>query len=250
MIQTLERADRIIAAVAGAPNGAMSLGELAAATGLHRSTAFTLARSLAALGWLDQDVRSRAYRLGAKPYAHARRSGPAPDVLAAARPAMLRLAATTRENVSLALATPGQATIVLSIEGGGAKRGATNQGRAAPYHASAVGKAILAHLDARARRRVLEGSLARYTRHTLTDARRLGRDLTAIQRAGYATALDEEETGTHAVAAPVFDRAGAVVGAIAVWGLASRLDASKLDRLGPAVRAECGAASEALAHGA
>jgi DNA-binding IclR family transcriptional regulator len=91
-----------------------------------------------------------------------------------------------------------------------------------------MGKALLAGLSEREVERLLGSRrLRRFTPTTITDRRRLARELEEIRRQGYA--LDDEETfpGIRCVAAPLCDREGRVLAAISVTAPTQRMGASR-----------------------
>jgi DNA-binding IclR family transcriptional regulator len=106
-----------------------------------------------------------------------------------------------------------------------------------PLHASAVGKAILAFLPTAESRHFLSESQPRLTKHTAT-ATSLRTELKVIRESGLATERDEAVLGESSLAAPIFDHAENVVGAIGIVdvtevifprGIAKRLTAAVLE---------------------
>jgi DNA-binding IclR family transcriptional regulator len=99
-----------------------------------------------------------------------------------------------------------------------------------PAHATALGKALLAHAPPRVVQEVLDAGLPSYTPHTLTTAWQLHAALAATRRKGIATSRWELCEGECAAAVPVFGPHGAVVGALelAVDNLASGLHDARL----------------------
>lgn len=83
-----------------------------------------------------------------------------------------------------------------------------------PAHATALGKALLAHAPPPVVQEVLDAGLPSYTPHTLTTAWQLHAALAATRRKGMATSRWELREGECAVAVPVFGPHGAVVGAL------------------------------------
>jgi len=75
---------------------------------------------------------------------------------------------------------------------------------------------LLAHASAEKQEAVLSSPLARYTRYTITDPRRLRRILAEVRLVGYAISERQIQNISSSVAAPVRDRTGAVVAAISV----------------------------------
>jgi DNA-binding IclR family transcriptional regulator len=57
------RAFSILEVIAGNPSG-ISLGDLSRSVGLHKSTAFRMVRTMAALGYVTQTKDRKLYRVG------------------------------------------------------------------------------------------------------------------------------------------------------------------------------------------
>jgi DNA-binding IclR family transcriptional regulator len=83
-----------------------------------------------------------------------------------------------------------------------------------PAHATALGKALLAHAPPSVVQEVVERGLPSYTPHTLTSAWQLHAALAATRRKGLAISRWELREGECAIAVPVFGPHGAVVGAL------------------------------------
>lgn len=85
-----------------------------------------------------------------------------------------------------------------------------------PAHASALGKAMLAFAPDEADRVLSAGELRSMTGETLTSPDDVRRQLADVRTSGIAREQDEAVLGEGAVASPVFDSWGDVVGAIGV----------------------------------
>ena len=96
-------------------------------------------------------------------------------------------------------------------------------GAAIPWHACALGHAIVAYLPTAARTRALTGDLAPLTGRTKTTRSALSRALTQVRQRGYAVEDQEATVGDAGIAAPILARDGVVAGAIGVVGAADRL---------------------------
>jgi DNA-binding IclR family transcriptional regulator len=96
-------------------------------------------------------------------------------------------------------------------------------GAAIPWHACALGHAIVAYLPPGERARALAGDLAPLTGRTKTSRAALGRVLAQVRKQGYAVEDQEATVGDAGVAAPILSRDGVVAGAIGVVGAADRL---------------------------
>jgi DNA-binding IclR family transcriptional regulator len=91
-----------------------------------------------------------------------------------------------------------------------------------PVHASALGKAILAHAPGAVVDDLTAEPLPRLTGRTLTE-RPLRDELDQVRERGFARERDEAVLGEASIAAPIFDHAGHAVGAIGVVGDTERI---------------------------
>jgi len=96
-----------------------------------------------------------------------------------------------------------------------------------PCHATAAGKALLAHRHPW-RASVVSQSLERYTDRTLTTAAAIEREVVRVRERGCAIEDREYRADMRAIAAPVFNAAGQ---AIAALGVSSALDGLPGERL-------------------
>jgi DNA-binding IclR family transcriptional regulator len=120
-------------------------------------------------------------------------------------------------------------------------------GAAVPWHACALGHAIVAWLDDDAQKALLAGPAQRLTGKTLTDPEALQQALVATRERGYAVEDQEATLGDGGLAAPVFDWSGRAVGALGIVGPVERLLApGRQGRLADAVRSTARALSRDL----
>jgi len=96
-------------------------------------------------------------------------------------------------------------------------------GAAIPWHACALGRAIMAYLPEMERAHALAGDLAPLTGRTKTSRPALERALAQVRKQGYATEDQEATVGDAGIAAPIMSRDGAVAGSIGVVGPAERV---------------------------
>jgi IclR family acetate operon transcriptional repressor len=241
-IQSLERMDAILDVIAEAPERGVRLTDIAARTGLHKNTAFSLLKTMVALGYCDHLRDGQTYRIGRRTFEFARKAERNLDIVTLIRPLMLRLVWQVRESLSLAVPAQESCLVVSTVEGTYGVRGSRFQGQHAPYHASALGKAILAFQTDEDRSTIIGHlRLERFTSRTLGTAAELEAECRRVRERGHALSLAEEEIGASAVAAPVMSRGGSVLGALAIWGPSARLTRQRLADLGPRLTAECGA---------
>jgi DNA-binding IclR family transcriptional regulator len=123
-------------------------------------------------------------------------------------------------------------------------------GAAIPWHACALGHAIVAHLPAEQRTRALAGDLAPLTGRTKTTKAALNRALAQVRQRGYAVEDQEATVGDAGIAAPILARDAVVAGAIGVVGAAGRLLVpATRDELARAVQESARAVSRDLGAG-
>jgi DNA-binding IclR family transcriptional regulator len=92
-----------------------------------------------------------------------------------------------------------------------------------PWHTCALGHAIVAGLDNRAREVLLAAPAQPMTGLTIVDAGSLRDVLALTRRRGYAVEAHQATLGDAGIAAAVVDFAGSVVGAIGIVGSAERV---------------------------
>jgi DNA-binding IclR family transcriptional regulator len=123
-------------------------------------------------------------------------------------------------------------------------------GAAVPWHACALGHAVVAYLDDERRKTLLAAPMARLTGRTLTEPEPLLAALAEVQARGYAIEDQEATVGDAGLAAPVFDWSGRAVGALGIVGPSERLLAGdRQSRLAEAVRSTARALSRDLGAG-
>lgn len=215
-IQSVERAMLILESIAAA-GGEIRLVDLAAHTGLHKSTLHGLLNTLAAMGYISR--RGTHYALGLRLREIAQ---PLNDADARIRetfaPALRMLAERTGETCFLAVPCGTREYLYMDA------LVASPRGRRAGLTTSAIGKVFLA-FDEDLRRSLRRAHLLPAT---------LEVELARIVTEGYALDLEEAEPGLNCVALPLRLQ-GRVVAALGVAAPASRLPKSALRTL--AIRA-------------
>jgi DNA-binding IclR family transcriptional regulator len=124
--------------------------------------------------------------------------------------------------VYIAVLSEKAALYVDQVAGGSALPSHNWVGQHIPLHATSNGKVLLSGLEADEVDRRVE-SLPAYTELTITNRRKLHRELAEVRAQGYATAHDELEVGLSALAAPIHSAHGDVVASISISGPSYRL---------------------------
>jgi DNA-binding IclR family transcriptional regulator len=234
-IQSVDRAAALLRAVASSRRPP-TLAELAEQTGLNRSTAWRLLATLDLHGLVERDPVSQRYSVG---YAilQIAAGGDHDALVRRARPAVERLANSTGETASLAIAKRFELVYVDQVEP--PQVIAPNWlGRPAPLHATSSGKAFLAWLSPEERVVLTAGRLKRYTSTTITNHSALEAELDEVRERGYSVCVGELEETLWGVSSAILNGRGRPVAIVTVWGPEHRVQRRHLRGIGrDAVRA-------------
>lgn len=220
-------------------HGGLTLTELSKALDVSKSTFLASLKALAADGFLLCD--GPIYRLGPAAYRLAgtilASSGSLSDHT---RYYLRELGTATHESVGYAIADweIGQAIYIDAVNSTQPVHYAMRAGIRAPLYASAAGRVLLAYAPAERR----DAYLARATFRPLTDktaldAEEVARRLETIRRQGYCASFGEMIKDTAAIAVPVSDPAGVVIGALMIAAPLDRMHATYESLLAQVCRA-------------
>lgn len=190
----------IMDAVAASP-GEVGLTELARLTGIKKATVHRLASDLLAHRMLERGAYG--YRLGLHVFELGQQVPASRRLRTSARPFMADLVTATGETVHLGVL---EGTGVLCIErltGRRAMQASQSIGSWLPAYCTALGKVILAFSHESTAQRTLAEPMPKRTGATITDPRRLARELEKIRDAGLAYDRQEWTAGVVCVAAPI-----------------------------------------------
>ena len=213
MIQSVDRAIRILTALQGARR--MSLSELAAALELAPSTTHGIVRSLVERGMVVQERGSSRYQLGPAVLRLGNVYLDTLELRSKAIPWAEDLARRTGFSVRTGVLLIDDVVIIHHEPRPDGSRQMPEVGIVIPAHASALGKALLAFRP-EDQQRIFAEDLHSMTGETMTSPERLHEELDQVRSAGIAAEQDEAVIGESSLASPVFDSFGVAVGAIAV----------------------------------
>jgi DNA-binding IclR family transcriptional regulator len=222
VIQSVGRAARILRAL-GSPPGRLGVTELAERLGLAKATVYGLLRTLEAHQFVEQDLETGKYRLGPALLQLGNAFLDNHELRARSLLWAESLAARAGEAVRVGVLCGPSVLIVHHVFRPDNSVQILEVGASIPWHASALGKAMVAYLDPARRSELLAGPLPRLTGQTLTAPGALAAALDRAAREGVAVEAQEAIVGEAGVAAALFDNQGAVVGAIGLAGPVERL---------------------------
>lgn len=225
---------------------AWTVGDLAEATGLNRTTAYRLLTALESREYVVRNPHDDTYRLGSGLIALGGRALRANNVRTIARRELEAMAAATGETATLEIVSGHEMVIIEEIHGEYVTSGSQDIGTRWPVYATSTGKAILACLPANERAAVLGEDVVPLTEKTVVDPDRLAACLQEARAQGYAVAAEELELGFVAVGAPIFDRDGRPVAAISLGATLTRMPPARVPQIGALVKAAAGRISHQL----
>lgn len=224
----------------------VSVGMIANALGISKSSASRLAATLEAKRFLEVAEARGQFRLGTRLVqlaAYVRTGG---SLLQVARPFEERLGKRTGETAHLGVLDGAYAVTIDYVEGHHQIRMHTRVGKHTIAYASSMGKAQLAGLaEADVRSIFTPWPHISLTENTHRDLDAVLKELADTRRNGFAVDREEVEIGMRCVAAPLFDEHSAVVGALSVSGPSARIEAS-LDSIVAALLEEAAGICEHL----
>src|SRR6266536_3235326 len=223
-VKSVANAIRVLEALKASPEP-LRLPEISHRLGMRKSTVHLLLSTLAEFNFVQPDGPLGHYRLGLGAFevgaAAVDRLGLPPEL----GPPMERLADRSMEAVSLAVRNGASALIVRRYESAHILRAEIGIGTRMPLHASASGKVLLASMTPdQVDALYADEDLPEAAGNRIKTKKELLRELEKVCDLGYATNKDEFVFGVAAVAAPVFDRHAATVGALSIAGPTARFE--------------------------
>jgi DNA-binding IclR family transcriptional regulator len=208
-----------------------SSGELAEALGLHRSIVYRILKTLERRGFVTPADRQGRFSLGLKLVELGNVVLRGMDLRQVASPIMSRLVKDTGESAFLQVVRGDESVCIQKIDSPKALRAMTSIGDHSPLHAGASSKVLLAHLGPDRIEALIAGGLERITPRTVTDPAQMRADLAEIRQRGWAYTVGELTPDVAAVAVPLLDSSGTILGVLSIAGPASRFSEDRLPGL-------------------
>jgi DNA-binding IclR family transcriptional regulator len=226
----VERTVRILQALEQAESA--NLAEVSRRTSLNEATVLRYLLTLVPLGFVERLDTGR-YRLGWELYRLGQRALTGYVPREAVRPTMEALLAEFNETVNFAYHKDDEVVIVEVFEGNRAIKKISDIGQSDPWHASALGKALMATMpDAEWRALLTQVGLPRLTAHTITSVSAMAKEIEQVRQRGFAIDHEESDEDLTCIAAVVPARTGKPQFAISVSFLTHRLPGDGLDQAG------------------
>ncbi len=200
----------------GASGRDVTLTEVANALDIPKTTVFRYLQTLSATAFLHHDIPNDRYGIGHGFRSLARTDRSLQRLREIAMPIMRNLNRSFNETINLAIEDKGQIVYIEIVESTRALRMQAHVGTRDPLHTTALGKAILAHLDEPDRERILTHSLAERTYRSVMDADAIRRQLKEVHKRGYAIEIGENEDVCMCIGVSILDDLNFPIAAISL----------------------------------
>ena len=231
-----------------AENREWTLDEIAERAGLPRMTAYRMIRTMEAARYLVRDAVTNRYHLGPALLAATYLSEGYAELVEIAKPYLRELTEKTGESATLAVEVDGVAVSVDLVDTPRPFLREVAVGRIIGDTANANGKVFAAFKGGSERAAILAQPHPQITPNTVTDPAELAAELDGVARDGVAFDMEERNTGTCAVAAPVRDQLGKVIAALSIVVPTGRFGPAERPRHAEAVKTAADSLSAFLGY--
>lgn len=219
-LQTLERGAAVLDLLVDRDH--LTLKEASQALKLDSSVVYRLLRTWTAVGYLEYDPSTRRYhpglslmRLATKTHS----TSGLPDIEERLRAVSIKV----EQTASFSVLAGRFVLYVARVVANKALMYQVEIGKTLPAYATSAGHVLLAHLPPDALLDLYpEPNLLAFTDNTVRTRDELVKELAAVRQQGYAVNRGQLANGVAALAVPVRDRKGEVVGAFSVAGAAEQ----------------------------
>ncbi len=218
IVPAVDQAGRLLMCLGEKAGLSLTLTEICARLGIHKSRGYTLLNTLQQFDLIERDDQTKTYRLGSGILHLARNILTGLDPGQIATPFLSHLAQETGSAAYFGLIQGDRVQIVVGRD---SYRYGYTLSLGNSYHVthSAHGKAIAAFMPLEKRERLLSGDdLCFYGDGEPVNMARLREELDKCRKAGYAYDPGEINPGIMAISAPVFGSNGDIIGCIILLG--------------------------------
>ena len=195
----------------------ITVPEVVRELGVSRATAFRLAYTLEADGYLERAPHSNAFRLGLNVLSLGFEYLGSLDLIEIARPILEDLRDRTDLSAHMGVRDGTEVVYVLKAPSQHRLRSNVTVGARMPVHATSIGRALLFDTSLEALRALYRGvEMQRFSTQTLVSVEELHARLEEERQKGYVSYRSAYEPGIASVAAPVRDASGQVAAGINV----------------------------------
>ena len=248
MVKSAYRVTQILEAVSSRRRG-LKHSEIAEILKIPKGSLSLLLADLVMQQYLIQNEDGRRYMLGPQILVIAKRYLAGLDIVRLGEPILKQLVTEVGECGEIAVKRGDEILMVCREDCSRPLRSVIQIGDRAPLHATAAGKAILAHLPTEeVDSYLISRDLKAATRKTNTNSKSLLKELEAIRSGAVAYSREELNEGITAMALPIFNLNGHVAGSIVVPMPTIRFNPRKEKKVEVYLREAAARLSQQLGH--
>jgi IclR family transcriptional regulator, KDG regulon repressor len=245
-VRAVERAVQILNSFDDA-HPERGVSEIAEIVGLHKATTYRILATLLNYGLVERSSDNQKYRLGVHLIDLGFKVTRRMDLRRESLPYMTQMAQKLDEAVDLSVFDHQQVLYIEMLQSQHALRIAATVGQRLPAYCTASGKVFLAHLSStQIGEYFAQQPLISYTKNTIIDPETLLKQFEAIREKGFSVDNEELELGIRAIAAPIRNRNGNIIGVISIPSPTSRLPVSRIQEVVEVLRETTGTISRRL----
>jgi DNA-binding IclR family transcriptional regulator len=212
--QSLARGLGILALLAQ-EEGELGIRDIARRVGISSSIVHRLVRTLCEMGFVEQNVSTQRYRIGFKAFDVGNSYLRFHNLETIAARELAALANEHQLNAFLGIIQGSAVVYLMTMQSSSPITIRSAPGTRAPFHSTAIAKAILADWPDDAILKLLgREPLVAVTSHTKTQPMEILKDIHDARRRGYAVSDEEYVEGVLTIGAPIRDRSGLAIAAI------------------------------------
>ena len=202
----------------------VSFEEIHTRLNIPKSSAYQLIRTVEERGYLRRIEQAGKYALGFRLYELGNLAIAQVNIRDEAMPILRELMNRTNQTCHLSILDGNEGVYVAKVESMQPVRIYTWEGKRVAFHATAMGKILLAWLHDQHVDDILDtAQFPRFTESTITDPNEFKAHLRMVKERGWALDDQESEYDIRCIAAPIIGAGGDVVAALSVSGLANNL---------------------------
>jgi DNA-binding IclR family transcriptional regulator len=246
-VKTIDRAGRLLRAVAAHADGAM-LSAVARDTGLGKGTVHRLLNALVDAGLVFQDHETKRYRLGVG-LALLGHSAHRQDFAALAKPFLMRLAEQTQDTVYASVREGGAAVCVGREIGSFPIRTLSLEvGHLRPLGVGSGSLALFAFLPDQEIADIIAKNGAWFARYPGHSRKELLAKVAETRRRGYSFVEGRIVAGMNAMGVPILDAAGCPVAALSLAAITDRVSGARVTQLARMLAREAAELGKAMGY--
>ena len=207
----------------------IGVSELSQRLMMSKATTYRFLQTMKTLGYVSQDGEADKYSLTLKLFELGSKSLEYVDLIALADKEMRAISEETNEALHLGALDENAIIYIHKIDSGYNLRMQSRIGRRNPLYSTAIGKVLLADRDEDVVRQTLSNvEFIKHTDKTLENTDQLLSELKVVKEQHYAEDNEEQEPGLRCIAAPIYDRFGAVIAGVSISFPTIRFDEKRM----------------------